>query len=124
MTLAATTVRTKSRSEVVVANSQIDLLRVENLSRADRRRLELRLPITRRIPAEKLRGACETIENELRGNKWVSDYRDPHVWISGYEDGLALKASVWLQRGSDRRDAQRDLYVTVGERFDRLTAPD
>ena len=45
------------RSEAVVANSQIDLLRVENLSRADRRRLELSLPIAEKIPAEKLRSA-------------------------------------------------------------------
>lgn len=122
ITLAATIVRSRSRSEVVIANSEIDRLRVENLSAADRRRLEMRLPIADSIPAETIRAACETIEADLRENRWVSAYREPHVWLSGYREGLALKASVWLQKGSDRRMAQRDLYALISARFEELTA--
>jgi len=123
ISLGAVTVRSRARTEVVVANSMIDQLRVENLSKANRRRLELTFPIRTGIPAETLRNACDVIERDLREHPRVSAYRPPHVWVAGFGSGLRLEISVWLRRGSDRRDAQRELLLLIGERFDELVPP-
>lgn len=120
MSLSAVMIRSKKRTQISIANSRIGQLRVENLSHADRRRLEFELPIAEELPAEKVRAACAAIEDDLRASELVSQYREPHVWISGFQDGLHLKASAWLRRGVDRRDAQRDLLLLIRSRFDEL----
>ena len=70
--------------------------------------------------AEKLRAACAAIEDDLRASPFVSDFREPHVWITGYFEGMHLKASAWLRHGMDRRDAQRELLLAIRARFDAL----
>jgi hypothetical protein len=37
--------------------------------------------------------------------------------ITGIGDGLRLKASVWLNQGADRREAQRDLHLAMHARL-------
>lgn len=120
LTLAAVTIRARHRSEIFIPNSRFAELRIENLSASDRRRLELALPIPYRIPAEKLRSACERIDRDMQENRWVSAVRPPYVWISGYSGGLRLKVSVWLKRGTTRRRAQRDLLLAITSRFEEV----
>ena len=120
ISLFAVTIRSRRRTRIVVPNSLLGTLRLENLSHASRRRLELEIPVAPEIPAEKLRAACDAIEEDIRASKLVSEFRDPHVWLSGYQDGMRLKASVWLRHGHDPRDAQRDLHLLIRARFDEF----
>src|SRR5690606_6149915 len=83
-----------------------------------RRRLELALPISHALSAGALRAACAAIEADLRTSPEVSDERSPHVWISGFGDGLRLKASVWLRQDVVRRDAQRELLLSMRARLE------
>lgn len=122
ISLSAVKIRSKKRTTVAIPNALFGQLRVENLSTANRRRLEFELPIARSLSAEKLRVACEAIEGDLRASTLVSDYRDPQVWISGYAEGMRLNASAWLRHGMDRLDAQRELLLTIRARFDELVA--
>jgi hypothetical protein len=94
-------------------------LRVENLSAADRRRLELALPVADDLSAEELRDTCDAVEADLRGSPHVSSFRPPRVWISLVDQGLHLKASAWLRRAADERDAQRDLLLAIRARLQR-----
>lgn len=120
MSLTTVKIRSKKRTVIAIPNSLLGQLRVENLSTADRRRLEFDLPIPAKIGAEKLRAACAIIEDELRASRFVSEYRAPQVWIAGYAHGLRLKASAWLRQGMDRRAAQRELLLVIRARFDEL----
>src|SRR5690606_19456949 len=113
LTLTAATVRTDSHTRVIISNRALGQLRVENLSAANRRRMELAVPIASDLSAETVRNACEAIERKLRGSPHVAEGRDPRVWLSGYADGLQLMASVWLRRAADRRAAKRDLLLTI-----------
>lgn len=121
MSFSTVTIRSKRRTLIEVPNALFSQMRTENLSQADRRRPELRFPIAEPLPAEKVRAACATIEDELRDHELVSDYREPHVWVSGYQEGLFLKASVWLKRGQDRRRAQAEILLEIRSRFEELT---
>lgn len=123
ISLTTVTVRTKRRTMIVMDNARIGELRVEKLSMSNRRRLEFSLPILETIPSEKLRSACAIIEDDLRNSSYVSDFRAPHVWISGYSDGLRLKASAWLRQGVDRREAQSELFLAIRARFEGLVVP-
>ncbi len=120
LSLSAVTIRSKRRTLIAIPNALVGQLRVENLSHANRRRLEFELPIDEGIPAETVRAACATIEDDLRASEFVSEYREPRVWIGGHHDGLHLKASAWLRRGRDRREAQRELLLLIRSRFDQL----
>ena len=113
----STVVRTGQRTLVTIANARVLDLRVENLSAADRRRLELAVPVAPEIGAEELRAACAAVESDLRDNSWVAGGRKPHVWIGGLGDGLQLKVSVWLRRAADRREAQRELLLAIRARL-------
>ena len=62
------------------------------------------------------------IERDLALSPHVSDARPPRVWISGARESLNLKASAWLRRSADRREAQRDLLLSVRARL-RLPHP-
>lgn len=115
--LGSITVRTRSRSLVVVTHATLLTLRVENLSAANRRRLEFILPVPPDMPPEDVREACDAIEKELRDSPQVVEERRPHVWVTGLGDGLHLKASLWLKRGTDRRQAQRDLLLAANARL-------
>lgn len=118
LTLSAVTIRSNDHTMVVLSNLSVGSLRVENLSAADRRRLELAVPIARDLSAEAVRGSCEAIERELRGSPHLARGRDPRVWLSGYDDGLRLEASVWLRRAADRREAERDLFLAIRAELD------
>lgn len=120
ITLAAVTIRSRRRSEISISNTLFHDLRIENLSATDRRRLVLVLPIASGLNAEKLRLACERIEEDMKHSRWVSNVRPPRVWISGYSEGLTLKVSVWLHRRADRRKAQRDLFLQIQTRFEEV----
>jgi small-conductance mechanosensitive channel len=122
ISLSAVKIRSKRRTIVDIPNALLNQLRTENLSSADRRRLEFELPIARALPAEKLRAACAVIEDDLRESEYVSEYREPHVWIAGFREGMQLKASAWLRKGKDRRGAQRELLLTIRSRLDELVA--
>lgn len=110
--------RTRQRTEVIIPHLLLDSLRVENLSSADRRRLLLVVPIGEEMSAEALRDACDAIDADLQVSRFVSEYRRPHVWLSGWAEGLELKASVWLRRGTDRRNAQRELVILIRKRLE------
>lgn len=118
ISLTGTTVRTKARTHVFVSNVSVGTLRVENLSVADRRRLELALPISSALRAAEVRGACDAIEADLRASPLVSGEREPHVWVSGRGGGLTLKASFWLRRGLERREAQREIVLAMRARLE------
>ena len=45
------------------------------------------------------------------------------VWITGVSEGLQLKASLWLRTAADRRTAQRDLLLAIGERLHESPEP-
>lgn len=119
ISLTSVTIETSQHTRVVVSNLRVGELRVENLSVADRRRLELVVPVPLELSTEGLRAACDEIEEDLRGHPHVSDIRAPHVWISGAAGGLHLKASLWLRKASDRRDAQRELLLLIRERLEQ-----
>lgn len=122
MNLGSVTVRTRSRSVVVISHSTLLTLRLENLSVANRRRLEFVLPVPQSMPAEDVREACEAIEKDLRDSPHVIEERLPRVWLTGLGDGLKLKASMWLRRGVDRRTAQRELLLAANARLlERMT---
>ena len=118
LTLSSVTVETDRHTRVVVSNVKIQDLRVENLSVADRRRLEFVVPVPRELPTEALREACNQIEKDLTEDERVSKVRPPHVWISGAPGGLNLKASLWLRKASRRRQTQRDLLLKIRERLE------
>lgn len=122
MTFSKVTLRSKKRTLITIPNALLHQMRLENLSQSDRRRIEVELPVSKSIPAEKIRAACAAIEDDLRENELVSRERDPHVWISGYQEGLFLKASLWLKRGLARRDAQREIVLAIRSRFDEEVA--
>ncbi len=122
MSLSAVTIETAQRTRVVVSNIRVQELRVENLSVADRRRLELVVPVPRALATEDLREVCDEIEADLRAHPAVSDSQPPHVWISGTTGGLQLKVSLWLVKGSRRRESQRDLLLVIRERLERRLA--
>ncbi len=117
ISLFSTTVRTRQHTLVVVSNLSVGQLRVENLSAADRRRLELVVTIPEELSADALRALCDELERELAESPHVAAARAPRVWIAGLGEGLRLKASVWLHRAADRRDAQRDLLLAVHARI-------
>jgi MscS family membrane protein len=116
ISLSATTVRTKADTLVVIANVMVGQLRVENLSAADRRRLELEVPLAG-LSTEAIRTACENIERDLQASPHLTPSRDPRVWITGVSEGLRLKASMWLRAATDRRTAQRDLLLAIHARL-------
>jgi small-conductance mechanosensitive channel len=113
ITLTGTKIKTRRGTVVVVSNVVVGQLRVENLSAPDRRRLELELPVPERMATSELRAACDAIEGDLREKGYVSEARAPRVWISGLPGGLRVKASVWLRQTVHRREAQRDLVLTM-----------
>lgn len=115
-----TTVRTRARTHVMIANVELATLRVENLSAANRRRCELALPISSEMRAEALREACDTILADLRESELVSKEREATVWIAGIGGGLTLKASYWLRRGLNCREAQRELFLATRSRLEAL----
>lgn len=119
ITLSATTIETDKHTRVVVANILLYTMRVENLSVADRRRLELVVPLPERLSTRDLREACDEIETDLKNDRRVSAIRPPHVWISGAPGGLHLKASLWLRKATDRRAAQRDLLLGIRARLEQ-----
>jgi MscS family membrane protein len=94
LSLTGTTIETDRRTHVVLSNVTVGQLRVENLSAADRRRLELALPVADDLSAEELRDTCDAVEADLRGSPHVSSFRPPRVWISLVDQGLHLKASA------------------------------
>jgi MscS family membrane protein len=91
ISLSSTTLRTKGDTLVVIANVMVGQLRVENLSAADRRRLELEVPLTG-LSTEAIRTACENIERDLEESPHRTPSRAPRVWITGVSEGLRLKA--------------------------------
>jgi len=122
ISLSSTTVRTKEATLVVVANVMVGQLRVENLSAADRRRLELEVPLSG-LSTEAIRTACEKIEQDLQASSHVASSRAPRVWITGVSEGLRLKASLWLRTAADRRTAQRDLLLAIDARLHEAPEP-
>ena len=119
LTLNATTIETDRHTRVVISNVQLQSLRVENLSAANRKRLELVVPVPVTLETEALREACEEIEKDLVQDERVSPKRPPQVWISGSSGGLELKASVWLRKSSRRRDTQKDLLLVIRGRLEQ-----
>jgi len=116
ISLTAITLLTREKTNVVIANVMVGQLRVENLSIADRRRLELAVPVGS-IETEALRAACDAIDRDLREHPGVSSERDPRVWLAGAGDELNLKVSLWLRRSADRRDVQRDVLLKMRDRL-------
>lgn len=119
--LISTTIRTSQRTLISLSNTRVMQLRVENLSASDRRRIELVVPISPALSAEALRAVCDEIENDLIASAFVTNRRLPRVWLSGIGDGLRIKASAWLRRAVDRRDAQRELLIQMRARIDQHT---
>lgn len=119
--LISTTIRTGQRTLISLSNTKVMQLRVENLSAADRRRIELVVPVTPALSAEALRAVCDEIENDLAASTYVTRRRQPRVWLSGIGDGLRIKASAWLRRAVDRRDAQRELLLQMRARIEQHT---
>lgn len=117
ISLSSTTVRSDRKTRIVISNTAVSQLRVENLSSADRHRLELSVSIPRALSAEALRDACEGIERDLAHSPHVSQARPPRVWISGTGETMHLKASAWLRRVADRREAQRDFFLAMRARL-------
>jgi len=113
----ATSIRTRQHTMVVISNVSVGELRVENLSAADRRRLELVLPIPSGLDRDEIQALCDALERDLNDSEYASPQRAPRVWITGLGDGLQLKASVWLRRAADRRAAQRDLLLAMHARL-------
>jgi MscS family membrane protein len=116
ISLTSITLLTREATNVVIANVMVGQLRVENLSVADRRRLELEFPVGG-IDTESLRAACLEIDRDLRENPDVSSAHDPHVWLAGAGDELHLKVSLWLRRAADRRDVQREVLLKMRDRL-------
>lgn len=119
ISLSSVTIETDRHTQVFISNVRLGELRVENLSVADRRRLELVVPVPMELSTEALRTACDEIEADLREHSQVSDTHAPHVWISGAPGGLLLKTSLWLRKASRRREAQRDLLLLIRGRMER-----
>ncbi len=119
ITLSHVTLETRGHTRVHISNVRVGDLRVENLSAADRRRLELVVPVPRELKTETLREACDLIEADLRAHPDVSDALPPHVWMAGSPGGLQLKASLWLRKATSRREAQRDLILLIRDRLER-----
>lgn len=118
ISLTGVTVQTRQRTHVVIANVEVLRLRIENLSAADRRRLELAVPISSELPAGFVRAACERIEADLRESPYTSGERPPRVWLSGAGGVPQIKASLWLRRGTNRREAQHALLLAFRERLE------
>ncbi len=119
ISLSAVTIETARHTRVVVSNVRVGELRVENLSVADRRRLELIVAVPTELRTEALRAACHDLERDLSAHPQVSATYAPHVWISGAPGGLQLKASLWLRKASQRRETQRDLMLRIREQLER-----
>jgi len=117
VSLTSTTIESDSHTRIVISNTMVGQLRVENLSAADRHRLELIASIPRALSTEALREACELIERDLAQSPHVTSARAPRVWLSGVGEGVLLKASAWLRRRSDRRQAQHDLMLSIRARL-------
>lgn len=116
VSLSGTTVRTDDHTLVFIANVMVGQLRVENLSAADRRRLELEVPVEG-LSTEELREACAAIEQDLNDSPYSARGRASRVWIAGQlEHGLRLKAAMWLRREADRRQAQTELLLQLRAR--------
>lgn len=116
ISLTSVTLLTREETSVIIANVMLSQLRLENLSVADRRRLELEVPVPA-LPADALREACDAIEQDLRAQPGVSDERAPRVWLAGASDGLRLKVSLWLRHAANRRDVQRDVLLEISDRL-------
>jgi small-conductance mechanosensitive channel len=116
ISLSATTIHTRANTLVTIANVMVDQLRIENLSAADRRRMQLEIPING-LSAEAIRTACENIEHDLRESPHLTRSHVPRVWITGVSEGLRLKASMWLRATVDRRTAQRDVLLAIHARL-------
>lgn len=116
VSLTAITLITREQTAVVIANIMLSQLRIENLSVADRRRIELQVPAAG-VETEKLRATCEAIERELRVRPGVAADPVPRVWLAGTADGLHLKVSLWLRRVADRREVQRDVLLEIQRRL-------
>lgn len=76
MSLSSITLETRRGTQMVVSNARVRELRVENLSVADRRRLELVRPAPAKLSTEALRAACAEIEADLTKHSSVSDGRE------------------------------------------------
>lgn len=120
LSLMGTTIQTARRTLVVLSNITVSQLCVENLSAADRRRLELALPVSEALSAEVLRDTCDAVEADLRGSPHVSPFRPPRVWVSEVDGALHLKASAWLRRAADEREAQSDLLLAIRARLQHV----
>jgi small-conductance mechanosensitive channel len=117
VSLSSTVIESDRRTRIIISNTTVGQLRVENLSAADRHRLELVITIPPALSTEALREACELIERDLAQSPHVSATRPQRVWLSGAGETLLLKASAWLRRGANRRQAQRDLILSMRARL-------
>lgn len=117
ISLSAVTMLTRQQTHIVIANIMLQQLRIENLSAADRRRLQFELPAGG-LGTEALRETCDAIESDLREHPGVAPEPVPRVWLAGTGDGLQVKASLWLRRGADRREVQRDVLVGMSARLE------
>lgn len=124
VSLASVTLQTDQGTRVFIANVRIDELRVENLSAADHRRLELVVPVPRALSTEALRDACDAIEVQLKDHAQVTGDKEAMVWIAGSGTGLQLKAAVWLKEASVRREVQKELLLMIRERLEGSTHRD
>ncbi len=119
ISLSGVTLRTRAHTRVVIANVMVGQLRVENLSTADRRRIELAFPVAN-LSTEEIRSACAEIETDVSRNPYVSKQQPPRVWLAGMSDGLRLEVEVWLRRAADWREAQRELVLAIRSRLAQL----
>ncbi len=119
ITLMSTTVLTNRQTRVSVSNVSVGQLRVENLSVADRRWLELAIPVPSELTAAEIRVACDAIQADFEGSAHLAEGRPPRVWLSGFDATTRLKAAVWLGRSADRRAAQHELLLMMRARLER-----
>lgn len=116
ISLTAVTLHTRADTNIVIANVMLGQLQIENLSAADRRRLELEIPVTG-LSTESLRDACAAIDDDLREHPGVSPDHTPRVWLAGASGGLHLKVSLWLRHAADRREVQREVLLKIHDRL-------
>ncbi len=116
ISLSSITIETRQHTHVVIANVMLPQLRIENLSAADRRRLELEVPAAG-LGTEAIRNAVAAIDRDLREHPGIAPEPTPRVWLGGAADGLRVKASLWLRRAADRREVQHDVLLKMHERL-------
>ncbi len=115
----ATEIRTFDCSTVIVPNSSLITLNVQNRSVGERRtRLQLLINVAKPADAAK---ASEAMLALARGNAKVLPSPEPEVYIENLAAGGAVQLSLWIYLADPRhaRRVKSEVYFAILEAFEK-----